>query len=202
MAKRVEEVWVNGRTFPVLERLRIGGRTLLVIERLGHFERPTFRAVEQGLTREARCVQVLPYSAQTVSRLRLLSKISRPQANLPSIVDTHRDADKVHLVTQWIDGPTLHDYLQQCYGGREPWPSTLVTINLVLGLAHGFRLLHDRLGVVHGDPHSNNLVLCRHTKRLVPIDFGSALNIERAAVGPDRRAVRAYAARVLSFRRS
>ena len=115
----------------VLERLRIGGRTLLVIERLGHFERPTFRAVEQGLTREVRCVQVLPYSAQTVSRLRLLSKISRPQANLPSIVDTHRDADKVHLVTQWIDGPTLHDYLQQCYGGREPWPSTLVTINLV-----------------------------------------------------------------------
>jgi serine/threonine protein kinase len=189
------EVRIDGQRVPVLERIRIGGRTLLVIERLGHFERPTFRAVERGLTQEVRCVQVLPFSRQASSYLRLLSKISRPQANLPSIIGSHREDDKIYLVTHWIDGPTLSEYLQQCRSGREPWPSVLVVINLVHGLAHGFRLLHDRLGVIHADVNPNNLVLCRHTKRLAPIDFGSALNVERRADRHDGDgATRAYVA--------
>ena len=182
MAKLQTEVRIDGRPFPVLDRIRVGGRTLLVIERLGHFERPTFRAVQRGLTQEVRCVQILPCSRQTSSRLRLLSKVSRANENLPSIIDAHRQGDKVFLVTKWIDGPTLHDYLQQCRAGREPWPSVLVVINLVHGLAHAFRLLHDRLGVIHGDVHPNNLVLCRQTKRLVPIDFGGAWNVERSTL--------------------
>lgn len=190
-----DSIRINGQSFPVLERMRVAGRSLLVIEQLGHFSRPTYRVVEPGLTHEVRCLQILPYSKQTASRIRLLSKISKPQANLPSIVSSHRNADQVYLLTQWIDGPTLREYHRQCQSGREPWPSALVTINLMLGLAHGFRLLHDRLGVVHGDLHPANLVLCRHTKRLVPIDFGSAFPVERSVMtSKTHQAARNYAA--------
>ena len=189
------EVRINGRRYPVLDRIDVGGRTFLVIERLGNFLRPTYRVVQRGLTQEVRCVQVLPYSQPVLSRLRLLSKVSRPNENLPAIIDSHRRGDEIFLVTQWIDGPTMHDYLQDCRRGREPWPSAPVVINLLHGLAHGFRLLHDRLGVVHGDIHPNNLVLCRHTKRLIPIDFGSAWNVERGAVRQTGEgAARSYAA--------
>jgi serine/threonine protein kinase len=181
MTRAQTDVRIDGRRFPVLDRIRIGGRTLLIIERLGHFQRPTFRAVERGLTQEVRCLQKLSWSPTTASRLRLLSKVSRPHQNLPMIVDSHRQANDVFLVTNWIDGPTLSDYLRQCRSGREPWPSVLVVVNLLHGLAHGLRLLHERLGVVHGDLSPNNLVLCRHSKRLVPIDFGSAWNVERSA---------------------
>ncbi len=182
MARVQSDVRIDGRRFPVLDRIRVGGRTLLIIERLGHFQRPTFRAVERGLTQEVRCLQKLAWSPTTASRLRLLSKVSRPHDNLPMIVGSHRQGNDVFLITTWIDGPTLSDYLRQCRSGREPWPSVLVVVNLLHGLAHGLRLLHERLGVVHGDLSPHNLVLCRHTKRLVPIDFGSAWNVERSAM--------------------
>ena len=188
-------VQLDGRRVPVLEQLRIGGRKLLVVERLGHFSRPTLRAVECGVSGEVRCVQSLSNCKATMARLRVLSRVSRAQANLPTIIDTHRSKETVYLITRWIDGPTLGDYLQQCRSGREPWPSALVVVQLILGLTHGLRLLHDRLGIVHGDLHPGNLILCRHTKRLVPIDFGNALPIEITAIAPaGDGAVRAYTA--------
>jgi serine/threonine protein kinase len=195
MPKHPAHVRINGKRWPVLEQLRIGGRKLLVVERLGHFSRPTFRAVECGVTQEVRCVQLLPHSKATLARLRVLSRVSRAQANLPAIVGTHRSGETVYLITRWIDGPTLGSYLGQCRSGREPWPSALVVVQLICGLTHGLRLLHDRLGIVHGDVHPDNLILCRHTKRLVPIDFGNAFPVERTAVAPaGDGAVRAYTA--------
>lgn len=195
MPKHPKHVRVHGKRWPVLDELKIGGRKLWVVERLGHFRRPTLRAVEGGVSQEVRCVQLLPHSKATNQRLRVLSRVSRAQANLPAIIGTHRSGETVYLVTRWIDGPSLADYLQQCRSSREPWPSALVAVQLILGLTHGLRLLHDRLGIVHGDIHPNNLILCRHTKRLVPIDFGNALPIERTAVTPaGDGAVRAYTA--------
>lgn len=195
MANYPTHVHLDGKRVPVLEQLRVGGRKLLVVERLGHFSRPTLRAVEAGVSPEVRCVQSLPHSKATLGRLRVLSRVSRAQANLPTIIGTQRSGDTVYLITRWIDGPPLGDYLQQCRSGREPWPSALVVVQLILGLTHGLRLLHNRLGIVHGDLHPGNLILCRHTKRLVPIDFGNALPIEITAITPaGDGAVRAYTA--------
>ncbi len=195
MRNSESEVRLHGRRYPILRRFRIAGRTFLAIEQLGHFARPTYRVVEIGLTREVRYLQVLPFSKQNLARLRLLSKVSQPNVNLPSIVTSQRSGNEIHLVTNWIDGPRLEDYLRDCHKAREPWPSVLITMNLFRGLSHGFRLLHDRLGVVHGDVHPGNLILCRHTKRLVPIDFGNAWNAEVSARrNLDAGAARAYAA--------
>ena len=45
MTNPQSEVRINGRRYPVLERIEVGGRTFLVIERLGNFLRPTYRVV-------------------------------------------------------------------------------------------------------------------------------------------------------------
>jgi serine/threonine protein kinase len=195
MAAKREEIRHRGKRYPILDRLQVGSHHLLVLEQLGSHRHPTFRALERGLTHEMRGVHRLPYSRATVDRLNVLSHISAPQSNLPTILDSRRQGDEVVVLTRWIDGPLLRDYLQDCRRGREPWPSPIIVVNLIQGLAHGCRLLHDRLGVVHGDIHPGNLVLCRHTKKLVPIDFGSAWHIERTADRPTGDgAMRAYRA--------
>ena len=86
----MNEIRFRGKQYAVLECMRVGGRTLLVIEKLGSHRRPTYRAIERGLTAEMRCVQVLPYTRETLKRLRLLSKISAPQSSLPTIIDARR----------------------------------------------------------------------------------------------------------------
>ena len=184
MSAQIKEIRHRGKRYPVIDRLQVERHRLLLLERLGNHRRPTYRALERGLTSEMRCVHLLPYSPSTIKRLKLLSELSAAQANLPTILDSLRRGDDVVVLTRWIDGPVLRDYLQDCRRGREPWPSPMIVINLIRELAHGCRLLHDRLGLVHGDIHPDNLVLCRHSKKLVPIDFGSAWHIERTAYRP------------------
>jgi len=168
----------GGRSYPVIDEIRIGRHRLAVIERLGGGERPPLRVYEPGAVGQMRYVRFLPSGRATMRRLRLLAKVSAAHSNLPHIVDSVRHDGEVVVILKWIDGPSLRDYLQQCRRGKEPWPSPLIVVNLIKGLAHGCRMLHDRLGVIHGDLHPDNLVLCRHTKRLVPIDFGSAWKVE------------------------
>ena len=47
MKKPPPEVRIDGRRFPVLERIHVGGRTFMVIERLGHIaaRMPTLKNV-------------------------------------------------------------------------------------------------------------------------------------------------------------
>ncbi len=195
MANRKNEIRYRGKKYTVLQRMRVGDQTYLVLERLGSSARPCFRVYEPGVVGEMRCLHLLPSSRATVDRLDVLSKATLPHANLPVILKTQRRKEDIAVLTKWIDGPTLSDYLQDCRNGREPWPSVLITVNLIRGLAFTCQILHERLGVVHGDLHPANLILCRHTKRLVPIDFGSAWRVEQTRLRAEGDGiVRSYAA--------
>ena len=178
MGSHTQRIRHDGRVYDVIDHLQFGRHRLLILERMGSRERRVYRAFEPGVAGQMRCVHVLPHGRDTFRRLRLLTKLSSGQSQLPFIIDSVRRGDEVVVLTKWIEGPTLAEYLRQCRSGKEPWPSPLIVMNLVRGLAGACRLLHERLGVVHGDLHPDNLILCRHTKRLVPIDFGSAWYIE------------------------
>ena len=178
MSGKARQIRHNGKSYPVIDELRIGRHRLAILERLGGGDRPVLRAYDSGLVGQMRCVRFLPSGRDTLRRLRLLAKTSAAHSNLPHVVDAVGKDGEVVVILKWVEGPSLRDYLQQCRGGKEPWPSPLIVMNLTRGLARGCRLLHDRLGVIHGDLHPDNLILCRHTKRLVPIDFGSAWKVE------------------------
>jgi serine/threonine protein kinase len=162
----------------VIDEIRVGRRQLWVIEQLGSPDRPVLRVFEGGPVGQMRCLHLLPNSREGFRRLRLLNKLSSAHSNLPFIVDVIRTDGRLAVITKWIDGPSLAEYLANCRSGKEPWPSPYIVINLVRGLARGLRLLHERMGVVNGDLHPGYLFLCRHTKRLIPIDFGSAWMVE------------------------
>lgn len=182
MVRQEKEIRFHGRRYPVLESIRLGDTTYLILERLGSTPRPAFRVLEENAVRQMRCLHWLPNSRATMERIRLLSHASLPHANLPIIIKSRRHRDKIAVITKWIDGPSLDNYLRDCRNGREPWPSAVIVVNLIRGLAHTCQLLHERLGLVHGDIHPGNVMLCRHSKRLVPIDFGSAWHIEHTRI--------------------
>ena len=181
MRRRNNKVRYRGQTYRVIDRLAVRGKCFLILERLGTRQRPIFQAFDPraSLTGEMRCLHLLPYSRSTDQHLRVLSDLSSPHASLPTILECHRRQNDVVVVTQWIDGPSLRDYLRQARRGREPWPSPVLAVNLFRRLAHACWLLYHRLGLIHGDLKPENLIICRASPRLVPIDFGSAWRVER-----------------------
>ena len=182
MARTKEDVIrYRGRRHRVIDRLTAGKKTFLILERLGSRQRPVYRAFDRhaSLTGEFRCLHVLPKSRSTVEHLKILSRLSTTQTNLPTILESTRRADDIVVVTRWIEGPNLRDYLKHARSGREPWPSVLICVNAFRKLAHACYLLHRELGVVHGDIKPENLILCRNPRQIIPIDYGSAWCVER-----------------------
>lgn len=182
MARTKEDVIrYRGRRHPVIDRLTAGKKTFLILERLGSRQRPVYRAFDRqaSLTGEIRCLHVLPKSRSTVEHLKILSRLSATQTNLPTILESTRRREDIVVVTRWIEGPNLRNYLKHARSGREPWPSVLICVNAFRKLAHACYLLHRELGVVHGDIKPDNLILCRNRRQIIPIDYGSAWCVER-----------------------
>lgn len=195
MPRTLSQIRYAGKSHRVVDELRLGRHKLLVVEKLGGSARRVYRAFEPGLVGQMRCVHLLARDQVDQQQLRTLARISAPQASLPFIVDSFRHRDDVVVITKWVEGPSLEGYLSDCRSGREPWPSATIVFNLIRRLAHACCLLHERLGVIHGDIHPGNLILCRHTKQLVPIDFGSAWFVEKAKRrGPGHGGARLYSA--------
>ena len=83
-----------------------------------------------------------------------------------------------YIVWEYIEGITLQSILES----NKPIPSTLI-IDLVRELGHAIKKMND-IGLVHGDLHSNNIILIPPDKddleeryRLKVVDFGLARSI-------------------------
>lgn len=79
------------------------------------------------------------------------------------------DANRPHLVTEYIDGPTLHDYVAR-NGALAPSNAKA----LAIGTAAALIAVHDA-GIIHRDLKPQNVMLSRHGPRV--IDFGIARSL-------------------------
>ncbi len=90
--------------------------------------------------------------------------------NILELYDVFETCERLYLVTEYIEGGTLYDYLQTA-GGRLAEPATKKFIG---DIAKGLLFLHQR-GVVHRDVKLENIMMRREKNgnlRAVLIDFG------------------------------
>lgn len=69
----------------------------------------------------------------------------------------YRRVDVTALVTEFVDGSLLSDFLKGCRGGRLP---PFQAVHLLHALARGIDQMH-RLGEYHGDLHAGNIIVRR-----------------------------------------
>lgn len=169
-------VRVDGREYPVLDRLRIRGRTYLILESLGNLGRQRYMAFDTS-ARELRAILVLPRTRAAAQHVRTLSRLKYD--NVPRIFDHVTNDEQLTIVIDWIRGPTLQEHLDAVRSGDRPHPSPTEAFRLFRGLAHGLGHMHHHRQTIHGDITPRNLIVSG--SRLMPIDFGSAWFAEHAA---------------------
>lgn len=166
-------VRVHGETYPVAGKRHIGKRPYLVLKQLGRGRSLAFDP-HAGPKGDLRLLHDLPKSRATKQHVTVLSRLNRLHSTLPVLLEHQVERDRIVLVTKWVRGFSLREYLAFCRDGKRPWPSPTVAISLFRKMAHGISQLHDRVNVVHGDIQPGNVILADAPRELVLIDFGSA----------------------------
>ncbi len=159
------------------ETLIVGGRRYEILERLGSGDRIRLRAVERqaGPQGRQRTIHVLPRSRDTQQHLRVLERLANSRnANVPFLISSQVQGDSVYIVSEWMAGQSLADYLREVRNGRTERPSVFNACRLIRGQAHGLCQLHSSWDVHHGDIKPENLILSPGGTSLATIDFGSA----------------------------
>ncbi len=175
------KITVRGRVDQVIDELTLGNKRYFVLEQLGSRER--FRVFDStaGFHGDYRVVTFLPRSRETEQQIEVLRRLAEKNLHFPKIIECVRQGDRLGVVTTWIWGIDLRNYLAQVRDRKIVRPSTREVCRLIHKLAHGIAHLHVKTNVVHGDIKPANIVLEKDPTRLVLIDFGSAWPAERAA---------------------
>jgi len=175
-----EKITVRGRVDAVIDELILGKKRFLVLEQLSGRDR--FRVFDStaGFHGDYRVVNFLPRSRETEQQIEVLRRLAEKNLHFPKIIECVRHGEKLAVVTTWICGANLRQYLAEIRGKKMPRPSTREVIRLFNKLAHGIAHVHVKTNVVHGDIKPANIILEKDPSRLVLIDFGSAWPAERA----------------------
>jgi len=165
-----------------LGELTLGRKTFRLLERLGSSDRERYRALDPlaGPRGDLRAIHVLPATPEVKQHLDVLQRLADLRnANVPFLVEYHRQGEKTYLVLAWVKGTPLDERVTRIREGRDEPFSAFTACKLIRGLAHGLTQLHDRWNVNHGDIKPANLILAPGGRSLATIDFGSAWLSER-----------------------
>ncbi|MEO2091212.1 MAG: protein kinase [Gemmataceae bacterium] len=176
---RPDEIRCRGRRYPVTDQVRVGGREYFVVENLG---RGTARKVfdpRAGVGGDFRVLHSLPRSPATSQRLETLRRAAERNLNLVKIRETSFDRDRITVLTDWVWGIPLDQYLADVRANQQPRPSSREIVRLLRGLFHGVCHFHHDAHSVHGDIKPANVVLEPRPTKFTLIDFGSAWPVER-----------------------
>jgi serine/threonine protein kinase len=176
-----EKITVRGRVDTVLDEIHVGPKRYYVLERLSGRER--FRVFDPaaGFNGDYRVIHFLPRGRDTEQQIEVLRRLAEKNLHFPKILECARQADKLAVVTTWIWGTSLREFLADVRERKHHQPSSREVCRLFNKLAHGLSYLHVKLNVVHGDIKPANIILEKDPSRLILIDFGSAWPSERAA---------------------
>lgn len=176
---RPDEIRCRGRRYPVTDAVTVGGRTYFVVEILG---RGTARKVfdpRAGIGGDFRVLHTLARSPATSQRLETLRRAAEKNLNLPKIRESHFERNGITVLTDWVWGIPLDQYLADVRANKQPRPSSREIARLLRGLFHGVGHFHHDAHSVHGDIKPANVVLEPKPTQFTLIDFGSAWPVER-----------------------
>lgn len=173
-------VTVRGRVDQVIGELTLNRKRVLILERLGSRDRLRVFDPTAGFRGDYRVVSLFLRSRETEQQIEILRRVAEKNLHLPKIVECVRHGDKLAVVTTWIWGVNLRQYLAEIRDRKHPRPSPRESVRLVTKLAHGLANLHVKTNIVHGGIKPANIILEKDPTRLVLLDFGSAWPAERA----------------------
>ncbi|MCA9039998.1 MAG: protein kinase [Planctomycetaceae bacterium] len=178
--KTPRTIYFRGRNEEILERISVLKRNYFVLEKLS--ARGVFRVFdpEAGPQGNYRLLYRIPQSLMTREKIDLWNRLSGSQKNrnFPALLDFGKADSDFILVTEWIEGTNLRDYLEAVRNRDTPRPTPREVVRLIRGLVHGVAHYYRRTQLVHGDISPANLILTTGTSQLIVIDFGSAWPIE------------------------
>lgn len=195
--RRRETVRVNGRSYPVIDRVTAAGRSWPVLETTATGSRRQLKVFDRfaGPRGGLRGLYLLPESEASRQHIEVLRRVSATSSHLPTILEYRCEGRWIVLIVSWVPGSTLREYLNAVRAGRRPATSPVESVRLIRGLAHGLAQLHRHRQIIHGDLRPENLILAMRPTRLVLIDFGSAwMAAATARRDPGDGFVAAYAA--------
>ncbi len=154
-------------------------RLQLVIERQLDARGRVFLAKDR-YAKLQRCVKILDYSAASKRQLESLRRVDGHQQIVPNIIEVRRAKDKLVLVSNWIVGHSLRQYLRAANTGHHSGISLHQSLVMFRVFASQLSSLHRSGFVVHGDIKPDNILISKGaTWRMMLVDFGSSWNAER-----------------------
>lgn len=179
----VQTVRFQNRSYPVLEKWRIGSCEYLVFRRLADRVTQRYLALDHRAGKGLGwCViHVLRQHPAALQQLDVLRNLGQRNLNLLNLVRYQPEREIIRVVTDWVPGEDLGRYLDLARDGKRAWPSPFETFQRFHGLALGLRDLHRAAKSVHGDIKPGNVVFTPTPRRWVLIDYGSAWPVGQTA---------------------
>ena len=112
------------------------------------------------------------YCQQLTSEAETLTRCTLP--NIPRCFDCFKENNTCYLVTEYIPGPTLKNYID-IHGGRL---AVQEAKRLLLPVLDDLDRLHEQ-GILHRDIAPDNLIISSDRDVAVLVDFGSALTPDK-----------------------
>ena len=112
------------------------------------------------------------YCQQLTSEAETLTRCTLP--NIPRCFDCFKENNTCYLVTEYIPGPTLKNYIDM-HGGRL---AVQEAKRLLLPVLDDLDRLHEQ-GILHRDIAPDNLIISSGRDVAVLVDFGSALTPDK-----------------------
>src|SRR5262245_9123480 len=135
----------RGKVDRVLDEITLGRKTYQILERLTSGTRERYRVFDRlaGPQGNYRALHVLEHSPEVEQHLAALHRLSNVRnANVPFVIEVHRQRDRIYLILAWVEGRSLEEYLERVRERREAAFSAWHACGLIRGQVHGLCQLH------------------------------------------------------------
>ncbi len=188
MSKNSNTFRLDGKSYDILDRVRLRGSAYLVVEEYGGGQGGVLKAIDPH---RKRLVAVRWRDGSDKGYLPALRRAAHDNPAFPMILDHGKRQDKHFVVMPWVHGQTLAAHLSRRQEERFRI-SAKNALQLTRTLALGVERLHSNR-LIHGDISPANLVVKRKPLRLMLIDFGAAWTADIATHRTNQGSMR-YAA--------
>ncbi len=167
------------KTYTVQRTHTVNDDKYLLLKKLTRQDRwlalPAHRSEFESLV----VVHLMPSGSLTNERMRVLRRTAANPPFAPSILSCDLGKSSVAIVTDWVQGESLRDYVDRTSMTDRPI-SPYESVRLYRGLVQTLCHFHRATGLVHGDLSPENLVVRAQGSGLSLIDFGSAWRMNGA----------------------
>jgi serine/threonine protein kinase len=158
----------SGGSYDVLGRLGAGGQGAVYMGRTPDGEHVAIKLLHSQM------------NADPQARARFVREVAAAKKVEPfctaRVIEAEVDGDRPYVVSEYIDGPSLHELVAQ----QGPRPQVELD-RLAMGMVVALTAIHE-VGIVHRDFKPNNVLLAKDGPRVVDFGIARTVNSQESAV--------------------